>query len=686
MKLYVRRIYLPLFSIFIFGLLLEVLSGCSSPESRPPDLALVPSDTFLVYRRQSLIGEETYSIEQRSDGIVVNSIQGENERGRISGTVAQLIMSNEFEPVFYENFRLANDDTTNVLKAEYLENSVIVSELFMDSVIVQGTGYFPLHSAIPAGVEMMLYKYYFQHGKPDKIPTLPRGEVSITFKKQDTLTLNGEEVVLDRYTVTGINWGTRTIWLDQKNNLVAVVYANTQFRELIRKGYEEGLPLFIAGNVEEQMNKLGEYTDAVPAKYSEMTAFVGGDIITGLTEETEENMTMLVKNGKISKIGKKEEVEIPENAQVIDVSGKTLIPGLWDMHAHSNQVQWAPAYLAGGITTFRDCGNEREFAVAFRDAVAKNGAMGPDVLLGGMTDGEGITGNGIIRARTPEEAVEVVEMYHDLGYNQIKIYNGIKKEILKILTEEAHKRGMTVTGHVPVDVGNAKMAIELGMDQLNHRALILSILFPDESIVYLGRSFISERKVTDKHIDDAIKVLLEHGTVLDPTIVLDVVRSIPLNSPVETVDPDAYRIAPELFEGKRFREGLKSNIYGKSQLEIKKSMEILGKFQKRGVPIVAGTDNAIPVFSLYTEIETYHRLGNFSRLEALQSATIVSARSMGLGDVTGSLEEGKEADIAILDKNPLEDIANIRTVSAVVTNGRYYDCDLLWPLAGFLTK
>ena len=115
-------------------------------------------------------------------------------------------------------------------------------------------------------------------------------------------------------------------------------------------------------------------------------------------------------------------------------------------------------------------------------------------------------------------------------------------------------------------------------------------------------------------------------------------------------------------------------------------MEILGKFQKRGVPIVAGTDNAIPVFSLYTEIETYHRLGNFSRLEALQSATIVSARSMGLGDVTGSLEEGKEADIAILDKNPLEDIANIRTVSAVVTNGRYYDCDLLWPLAGFLTK
>lgn len=685
MKLNVPRIYLSVFLILLTGSL-EILAGCVAQKILSPDLGLVPSDTFLVYRRQSLIGEETYSIEQHGDGMVINSIQGENERGRISGTIAKLMMSSDFEPVFYENYRLANDDTTNVLKVDYRAGSVVVSELFMEPFDVQETNFFPLHSDVPAGIEMMLYKYYFKKGKPDKIATLPRGEVSITFKKSDTLMLRGKNVVLDRYTVTGINWGNRTIWLDRQNNLVAVVYANTQIRELIRKGYEDALPHFVAGNVEEQMNTLKEYTQAVPAQYSEITAFVGGDIVTGLKDVTDRNMTMLVENGKISRIGKKEDVEIPANASIIDVTGKTLIPGLWDMHAHSNQVQWAPAYLAGGITTFRDCGNEGEFALAFRDAIDKNGAMGPDILLGGMTDGEGITGNGVIRARSPQEAREVVEMYANLGYDQIKIYNGVKSEILQILTDEAHKRGMTVMGHVPVDVGNAKKAIELGMDHLNHRGLILSILFPDESIVYLGRNFVSERRVTDKHIEDAIKVLLEYGTVLDPTIALDVVRILPLNTPVESVDPDAYRIAPELFEGKRFRKGLSPILYDKGQLEIKKSMEILGKFQKAGVPIVAGTDNAIPVFSLYTEIETYQRLGNFSNLEALQSATIVSARSMGLGDVTGSLEVGKEADIAILDKNPLDDITNIRTIRAVVTNGRYYDCDLLWPLADFLTK
>jgi imidazolonepropionase-like amidohydrolase len=556
----------------------------------------------------------------------------------------------------------------------------------MDTVSIQGVGSFPLHSEIPGGIEMMLYKYYFQKGEPNEIQTLPRGKVSVTFKKKDKLFIRGEEVYLNRYTVTGINWGKRTIWLDNNNNLIAVVFANTQFRELIRKGYEEGLPHFIAGNVEEQMEQLDVFTKSVPAKFDKITAFIGGDIVTGLKDETEKNMTILVENGIITKIGKRGEVEIPLNASVIDVTGKTLIPGLWDMHAHSNQVQWSPAYLAGGITTIRDCGNEREFAVAFRDAIEKNGKLGPHVLLGGMTDGEGITGNGIIRARTPEEAVEVVEMYYNLGYDQIKIYNGVKKEIVKILTEEAHKRGLTVTGHVPLDVGNAKSAIELGMDHLNHRALILSILFPNENISDLGRSFVSERTVTAKQIDDAIKVLLEHKTVLDPTIVLDIVRSIPLKSTVETVVPDAYRIAPELFEGKRFQKGINKNLYDKAQLEITKSMEILGKFQKAGVPIVAGTDNAIPVFSLYTEIETYHHLGNFSRLEALQSATIVAARSMGLGDITGTIEVGKEADIAILEKNPLDEISNIRSVRSVVTNGQYYDCDQLWPLANFLTK
>ena len=93
-------------------------------------------------------------------------------------------------------------------------------------------------------------------------------------------------------------------------------------------------------------------------------------------------------------------------------------------------------------------------------------------------------------------------------------------------------------------------------------------------------------------------------------------------------------------------------------------MEIIGEFYKAGVPVVAGTDNVVPVYSLYLEIESYHRLAKLTPLEAIKTATIIPAKAMGLDSETGTLEIGKEADIAILDKNPLQNIDYLRTVSA----------------------
>jgi imidazolonepropionase-like amidohydrolase len=112
-------------------------------------------------------------------------------------------------------------------------------------------------------------------------------------------------------------------------------------------------------------------------------------------------------------------------------------------------------------------------------------------------------------------------------------------------------------------------------------------------------------------------------------------------------------------------------------------MEIIGQFHRAGIPIVAGTDNVVPVFSLYLEIESYQKLGNLTPFQALQTATIIPARAMGFDKETGTLEVGKEADIAILDKNPLQDIENIRSVSAVMTNGNYFISKPLWEAADF---
>jgi imidazolonepropionase-like amidohydrolase len=659
---------------------LLTLIGCA-PDSR--DWADLNEDgAFLMYRRQSLIGEETFSITSDQDSIVVRSLQGENERGRITGVQAELRLGIDLSPALYVNQRIADSDTTNILEIAFESDVVTIREKAMEVVTASSAAGFPLHSNIPAAMEMMLYHYYLDRGL-ESLPTLPRGEVRITRRGQDVVDIDGAPTTLDRYVVEGINWGLRTIWLNDSNDLVALVQANTQFREAIRKGYEEALPFFIEGNVEEQMRTLADYTDSLLGEQSEITALVGGDVVDALSDVTRRDMTVLVAKGRISEIGSTGEVVIPSDARVIDVSGKTLIPGLWDMHAHSNQVQWAPAYLAGGITTIRDLGNELEFATAFRDAVANDGAMGPDILLAGMVDGAGVTGNGVIRATTTDEARSVVARYFDEGYKQIKIYTAVEPEVLSVLTEEAHARGMTVSGHVPRAVGNAVEAVERGMDQFNHRELFLSVLFPDEEVVDLGGLYLFDRELTRGQIRRATSFFLEHGIVLDPTISLDIIRNLPRGTPVETVEPDVTRIAYELWEGKRFLPGVSPLRAAQMTEDVKRAMEIIGTFHRAGVPIVAGTDNVVPVFSLYREMEAYHDLGGLTPLDALRTATIIPARAMGMASETGTLEVGKEADIAILDRNPLDDFANIRSVSAVMTNGRYYQSEPLWRAADF---
>lgn len=149
---------------------------------------------------------------------------------------------------------MANGDTTNNFRLEVGSNEVSVWEKKFDvSTTATPDMFFPVHSNIPAAMEMMLYHYYFKQGKPAEIPTLPRGEITITKTGQDVVQIKGAEVVLDRYVTEGINWGGRTIWLDESKNLIALVKANTQIRELVRKGYEEALQVFIDGKVISQI-------------------------------------------------------------------------------------------------------------------------------------------------------------------------------------------------------------------------------------------------------------------------------------------------------------------------------------------------------------------------------------------------------------------------------------------------
>src|SRR6185295_5890917 len=132
---------------------------------------------------------------------------------------------------------------------------------------------------------------------------------------------------------------------------------------------------------------------------------------------------VVIQGDRISAVGPRGKITIPKGATVVDAHGKFLLPGLWDMHAHFEQVEWGPTYLAAGVTTVRDVGNEFEFITAVRDAIREGRGLGPRMLLAGIVDGDSRVAWGLIHAHNAEEARAVVNKYHAAGFQQIKIYS-----------------------------------------------------------------------------------------------------------------------------------------------------------------------------------------------------------------------------------------------------------------------
>ena len=282
------------------------------------------------------------------------------------------------------------------------------------------------------------------------------------------------------------------------------------------------------------------------------------------------------------------------------------------------------------------------------------------MLLAGIVDGAGPNGMGAIRATTAEEAREVVRRYHDAGFQQIKIYSSITLPVMRAITAEAHRLGMTVTGHVPEGI-NAFEAIDAGMDQINHAEYVSAVSFPDTAKI--------------------VAAMRSHRTVLDPTLALYELLARPFTQPIDAFEPGINHVALEL-ETPLSGFGSPPEAAPRRRRRFDDYVEIVGTLHKAGVPIVAGTDQSVPGFSLHREIELYVKAG-FKPLDALRAATIVPARVMGKESDSGTIEVGKRGDIVILDANPLENIANTRKIYRVITNGRVFDPVPLWRSVGF---
>ena len=169
--------------------------------------------------------------------------------------------------------------------------------------------------------------------------------------------------------------------------------------------------------------------------------------------------------------------------------------------------------------------------------------------------------------------------------------------------------------------------------------------------------------------------------MIDPTVSLYEMQFRPADEPATKTEPGIARVAPELREALT-SGGMPPEAAPIGQQIFQRMLAVIGALHKAGVPIVAGTDQNVPGFSVYREIELYHEAG-FTPMEALQAATIVPARAMKVDADSGSVEVGKRADLDVLDANPLDDIHNVRTVRQVLANGVLYNPAPLWESVGF---
>jgi imidazolonepropionase-like amidohydrolase len=658
-------------------------AAASASAATPP--AALEQGKFVLHKFEQAIGEETYRIARDGETYTANVKFKFTDRGTAVPLNVTLRTAQDLTPEVFEIKGKTSRQSSIDEAVEVQADKVRVRERDTWRESARPKEFFAIAGYAPATMQMLLVRYWTTHGSPPELATLPSGHVKISARGEDGVTVQGHEQKLKRYTVEGLVWGREVLWFDAANNLVALVTCDAEFDhfEAVREGYESALGTFVGRAGADGMAALAEFAKGISGSRAEELALIGGRLIDGTGKAPVADATVVIEKGRITAAGPRSQVKVPSGATAIDVRGKTILPGLWDMHAHFEQVEWGPVYLAAGATTVRDVGNELEFITAVRDAIAGGHGLGPRLLLAGVVDGSGPLQLGVERVDTPEQGRMWVHRYHEAGFQQIKIYSSVKLEVLKAVAAEAHRLGMTVTGHVPEGIDTFQ-AVEAGQDQINHVQYIVSMMRGPLAknatrAERLGATAAID--VNSERARKAIQFLLARHTVVDPTLAISEFFTASTARPTVSFEPGAAKVAPEL-AAQLNNVGPPSPEAALMDKAFENDLAIVGALHRAGVPIVAGTDQMVPGHSLHREMELYVRAG-FTPMEAIQAATIVPARVMGVEKEVGTVEVEKRADVILLDANPLESIRNIRSVKYVITNGAMYDCAELWRSVGF---
>jgi imidazolonepropionase-like amidohydrolase len=499
-------------------------------------------------------------------------------------------------------------------------------------------------------------RYWLAHGRPAIITLQPSGDRVTIREARRAVELYdafSRQKRLRVYTIDGLAWGRQRLLLwDDTLDLAAVVSSVgvLGFEAIAPSLDQANVASLVQGAIAQRLSEAEKESRATPPVQRGTFALTNGRLIDATGAPAIEPANVIVRDGRIEAAGPVETTRVPRGVPIVDAAGKTILPGLWDMHAHVGIAEWGPVYLASGVTTARDMGGEFAVVTALRDAWRDGTAIGPRLLLAGLVDGPGPASFGHVTAANPDEGRTVVRKYKDAGFQQMKLYSLLDRPTAAAVISAAHAAGMTVTGHIPNGL-TMRDVVEMGMDHIAH----LAVRDPPGSDA----------------LRDTIAFLKSHGTVIDPTVSWNELLGRSAQTPIESFQPGIALMPPPL---RRLLNGANGGSLTPEQARdrLARSLQIVKALHDAGVPVVAGTDKGVPGVSVAREIELYVQAG-IAPIDAIRAATAVPARVMGLANDSGTIAPGLRADLLLVSGNPLERIAEIRNVELVAANGRLYD-------------
>jgi amidohydrolase family protein len=478
---------------------------------------------------------------------------------------------------------------------------------------------------------------------------LPQGRARLEFVADTTVSLGRTRQRLRLAMVFGQNTVPTGVWVDERGEFVA---SDVQWFMAVRPGVESALPVMRSIELAYRDRLAEQFAQRNTKPAQGPIVIRNGDVFDAERGVMMPKTTIVIRGDRIEAVGPADAVAVPAGATVIDATGKSVLPGLWDMHTHFQSTSAAfgtVLQLATGITSIRDLAADTDVGVAIRDQANSLKVISPRTYLAGFIEGPGAwAGPSDVLARNEAEARAFVAMYDSLGYKQIKLYNLLHPDYVPTIANEAHKRGMRLSGHVPRGM-SVTAAVNLGFDEINHAAFLFSNFFQDSLYWPTMRAYSAVAatvapnfNVDSPEMTTLIELLKSKGTVIDGTF--------------------------NLWMGQ-------GALTGQGNPGAAQYARLLKRLYDAGVPLVAGTDNNTGS-TFILELELYQHSG-IPAPAVLQIATLNAARVMKDDREYGSIAVGKVADIIVVNGNPAEKIADLRNVEQVFRAGRLYDPRLL---------